>query len=96
MTASRPQHRTTDFCRSVIQAVSASAAFRLICILLGSAAVQAQDSPVTGPETEKRFPKLTVPDGFRATLFACDPLVEYPSAIAIGPEGELCLWPTTT
>lgn len=41
---------------------------------------------MTGPETERRFPKLTVPDGFRATLFACDPLVEYPSVIALGPE----------
>jgi putative membrane-bound dehydrogenase-like protein len=26
-----------------------------------------------------------VPEGFRATLFACDPLVEYPSAVALGP-----------
>ena len=40
---------------------------------------------VTGPATEKRFPPLRVPDGFRATLFACDPLVEYPSVISIGP-----------
>jgi putative membrane-bound dehydrogenase-like protein len=39
----------------------------------------------TGPATEKRFPPLKVPPGFTATLFACDPLVEYPSAITIGP-----------
>jgi putative heme-binding domain-containing protein len=39
----------------------------------------------TGPETEKRFPPLAVPDGFHATLFACDPLIEYPSVIALGP-----------
>jgi putative membrane-bound dehydrogenase-like protein len=26
-----------------------------------------------------------VPTGFKATLFACDPLIEYPSAISIGP-----------
>src|SRR5205085_10573100 len=39
----------------------------------------------TGPETEKRFPPLKVPAGFKATLFACDPLVEYPSVIARGP-----------
>jgi putative membrane-bound dehydrogenase-like protein len=26
-----------------------------------------------------------VPPGFRATLFACDPLIEYPSVIAAGP-----------
>jgi putative membrane-bound dehydrogenase-like protein len=40
--------------------------------------------PTTGPQTEKRFPPLQVPDGFRATLFACDPLIEYPSVIAPG------------
>src|SRR5436309_495638 len=39
----------------------------------------------TGPQTEKRFPPLRVPPGFKATLFACDPLIEYPSAIAAGP-----------
>src|SRR5262249_54895008 len=39
----------------------------------------------TAPVTEERFPPLRVPAGFRATLFACDPLIEYPSAIAIGP-----------
>ena len=38
-----------------------------------------------GPVTEKRFPSLVVPEGFKATLFACDPLVEYPSVISIGP-----------
>jgi putative membrane-bound dehydrogenase-like protein len=38
-----------------------------------------------GPSTEKRFPPLILPDGFKATLFACDPLVEYPSVIARGP-----------
>src|SRR5687767_9433256 len=41
--------------------------------------------PQTGPETEKRFPPLVVPTGFKATLFACDPLIEYPSSIAAGP-----------
>ncbi len=39
-----------------------------------------------GPDTEKRFPSLKLPPGFKATLFACDPLVEYPSVIAVGPE----------
>src|SRR5882724_4363107 len=39
----------------------------------------------TGPQTEKRFPPLRVPAGFQATLFACDPLIEYPSVIALGP-----------
>lgn len=42
--------------------------------------------PPTGPATEKRFPPLKVPPGFKATLFACDPFIEYPSVIAIGPK----------
>src|SRR5262245_40000875 len=49
------------------------------------AGVAFADPPTTGPETEKRFPPLKVPAGFTATLFACDPLIEYPSAIALGP-----------
>ena len=44
-----------------------------------------EKSPAVGPQTEKRFPPLVVPDGFVSTLFACDPLVEYPSVISIGP-----------
>src|SRR5207253_2428484 len=43
------------------------------------------EPPRTGPQTEKRFPPLKVPAGFKAALFACDPLIEYPSAICIGP-----------
>jgi putative membrane-bound dehydrogenase-like protein len=43
------------------------------------------EPPRTGPETEKRFPPLKVPPGLVATLFACDPLIEYPSAITAGP-----------
>ena len=43
------------------------------------------EPPKTGPATEKRFPPLKVPPGFKATLFACDPLIEYPSAISVGP-----------
>ena len=43
------------------------------------------DQNLVGPETEKRFPPLSIPDGFQATLFACDPLIEYPSVIALGP-----------
>jgi len=39
----------------------------------------------TGPTTESRLPPLVVPQGFKATLFACDPLVEYLSAVALGP-----------
>lgn len=55
-------------------------------LLLSTFAQARDDSPQTGPETEKRFPPLKVPDGFKATLFACDPLIEYPSAIALGPK----------
>lgn len=58
----------------------------LMFAVCGLPALVAEDKPLTGPETEKRFPPLIVPDGFRATLFACDPLVEYPSVIALGPE----------
>jgi putative membrane-bound dehydrogenase-like protein len=60
------------------------------CLLLVSAnraAAQrsAVSAPSTGPNTEKRFPPLVVPKGFKTTLFACDPLIEYPSVIALGP-----------
>src|SRR5215831_735080 len=44
-----------------------------------------KEPPRAGPATEKRFPPLKVPPGFKATLFACDPLIEYPSVIAAGP-----------
>src|SRR6476661_4298426 len=45
----------------------------------------AGEPPRTGPQTEKRFPPLKVPAGFKATLFACDPFIEYPSVISAGP-----------
>ena len=54
----------------------------LLLALLTSAQ---EGAPQTGPATEKRFPPLKVPAGFKATLFACDPLIEYPSVIAAGP-----------
>ena len=49
--------------------------------------VQRDASPqrLVGPATEKRFPPLEVDEGFHATLYACDPLVEYPTFIAMGP-----------
>jgi putative membrane-bound dehydrogenase-like protein len=50
------------------------------------ATLGAAEPPQTGPTTEKRFPPLKVPPGFKATLFACDPLIEYPSVIAAGPK----------
>jgi putative heme-binding domain-containing protein len=58
-------------------------------LLLAVAAVAASSSPLppapTGPQAEKRFPPLQLPPGFRATLFACDPAIAYPSVIALGP-----------
>jgi putative membrane-bound dehydrogenase-like protein len=64
--------------------------FLLIVVFLSltclATSVSAYEPSLTGPETEKRFPPLTVPPGFKATLFACDPLVEYPSVISIGPK----------
>ncbi|HUG70318.1 MAG TPA: PVC-type heme-binding CxxCH protein [Pirellulaceae bacterium] len=44
-----------------------------------------------GPSTENRFPPLQIPDGFTAKLFACDPLIEYPSVIALGPRAGTLL-----
>src|SRR5262245_54959692 len=55
------------------------------CAVLLAFAKGNNDPPRTGPETEKRFPPLKVPAGFKATLFACDPLIEYPSVVAVGP-----------
>jgi putative membrane-bound dehydrogenase-like protein len=52
------------------------------------AGITRQEAPRTGPETEKRFPPLKLPPGFKATLFACDPLIEYPSVIAAGPRAN--------
>src|SRR6187549_2421616 len=54
-------------------------------IALAHPFLYAADPLPTGPATEKRFPPLKVPPGFKATLFACDPLIEYPSVIAAGP-----------
>jgi putative membrane-bound dehydrogenase-like protein len=51
----------------------------------GLVLLRGDEPPRTGPQTEKRFPPLQVPAGFKATLFACDPLIEYPSVIAAGP-----------
>lgn len=55
------------------------------CLLPPARAHESEKKPLTGPETEKRFPPLKVPPGFKATLFACDPLIEYPSVMSAGP-----------
>jgi len=59
----------------------------LVCVLvsLHGRATASGEPLQTGPKTERRFPPLIVPRGFKSTLFACDPLVEYPSVIARGP-----------
>jgi len=72
--------------RASVKRVAGGAGLGVAWLCLSLAATVAGQPPITGPETEKRFPPLTLPDGFRATLFACDPLVEYPSVIALGPE----------
>lgn len=66
-------------------------AVRIVCLLTACACVLCctsharSERPETGPATEERFSPLKVPRGFTPTLFACDPLIEYPSAIALGP-----------
>jgi putative membrane-bound dehydrogenase-like protein len=63
---------------------------RTILILVAFLAylAPAQEPVRTSPETEKRFPPLKVPPQFKATLFACDPLIEYPSVLALGPRSN--------
>src|SRR5437899_4168607 len=67
--------------------VSLSVGLLGICIaaLSGVLLLRADEPARTGPQTEKRFPPLKVPAGFKATLFAYDPLIEYPSVISAGP-----------
>jgi putative membrane-bound dehydrogenase-like protein len=55
-----------------------------VIVLAGSQPVGAGE-PSSARESEKRFPPLRLPPEFQATLFACDPMVEYPSAAAAGP-----------
>jgi glucose/arabinose dehydrogenase len=38
-----------------------------------------------GRKRKNGSPPLKVPAGFKATLFACNPLIEYPSVISAGP-----------
>src|SRR5262249_52510790 len=62
-----------------------SIALSLLLLAIEVASVRSDEPPRTGPQTEKRFPPLKVPAGFRATLFACDPLIAYPSVLSVGP-----------
>lgn len=63
----------------------ALASFVCGLILCTAILLAGEKPPTTGPATEKRFPPLKVAAGFKATLFACDPFIEYPSVIALGP-----------
>jgi putative membrane-bound dehydrogenase-like protein len=65
-------------CRTILLLVG-------VLVSLHGRATASGDPSQTGPKTERRFPPLVVPRGFKPTLFACDPLVEYPSVIALGP-----------
>ena len=57
------------------------AAFCFILVAISSNAAE----PPAAPAKASRFPALQLPDGFRSVLVAADPLVEYPSVIALGP-----------
>jgi len=59
--------------------------FFCLVVLLPRVVLAGDDLPRAGPASEKRFPPLKLAPGFRASLFACDPMVAYPSAIAAGP-----------
>src|SRR5438045_7874849 len=58
----------------------------VICCFLLQAIQTGTGQAPNGPAAEKRFPPLRLPPGFKATLFACDPMIEYPSVIALGPK----------
>src|SRR5438445_2172440 len=62
-----------------------SLALSLLLLAISGTPLRSDEPARTGPQTEKRFPPLKVPQGFKATLFACDPLIEYPSVICAGP-----------
>src|SRR6516225_7997167 len=59
--------------------------FCYVVVMITTVVLAGDDLAPSGPESEKRFPPLKLPPGFRATLFACDPMVAYPSVIAAGP-----------
>jgi putative membrane-bound dehydrogenase-like protein len=79
------RHSPADGIRSMKYRLARAVAVLIICAtLLAPQPSPAADPTRTGPETEKRFPPLKLPPGFKATLFACDPLVEYPSVACAG------------
>src|SRR5688572_226309 len=68
--------------RTLLRLINLAAGIAMVAAL---GFVRADEPAAAGPQTESRFPPLQVPAGFKATLFACDPLIEYPSVIAAGP-----------
>jgi putative membrane-bound dehydrogenase-like protein len=76
---------STSFRREGFSMRSTVGIFMFLGAMLFAASPVDDKTARTGPATEKRFPLLKVPPGFKATLFACDPLIEYPSVIAAGP-----------
>src|SRR2546426_12651732 len=75
--------RIGPFCTIIVLSFLA-----LVALTEWNSASSFGDEQGTGPQTETRFPPLIVPPGFTATLFACDPLIEYPSVIALGPRAR--------
>ncbi len=55
-----------------------------VVFLIGATTLAAEPMP-GGKAAENRFPPLKLPQGFAATLYACDPFIEYPSVVAVGP-----------
>jgi putative membrane-bound dehydrogenase-like protein len=72
--------------RRLVWPLSLLAAATLLFACFAAEPEKPPEKPVvSGPQAEKRFPPLQLPPGFQATLFACDPMIEYPSVIALGP-----------
>src|SRR5689334_22097364 len=57
-----------------------------LILLIGCAVCSAQDRPVPASEATQRF---TLPDGFKATLFAGEPDVVQPIAFTFDDRGRL-------
>ena len=86
MVPSRVKHFASGFSRNCPASLLWIRTLLFVASLVCLAA--AQEAARTGPETEKRFPPIKVPPQFKATLFACDPLIEYPSVLALGPRSN--------
>jgi putative membrane-bound dehydrogenase-like protein len=63
----------------------------LVVWCVAACSAMGSEPPRTGPETEKRFPRLKIPPSLKVTLFASDPVIAYPSAVALGPRARSIL-----